>query len=370
MSFKRVDIERLYHLDLIRLFATIYVVFYHYCFRGYAKGNFSILKFSPLEDFSEYGYLGVELFFIISGFIILISARNSDLKKFYISRFRSLNPAFWFSVLLTSFIVFIFGYPLFQLTYGQVLLNLITMFNEFLGVEHVDGVYWSLVVELKFYFLIAIILFFNLIRYIRFFAWVLLSIAIIQIIIPFAEAPYLLKIVYYVCFASKGTYFVAGMFIYFMKSEKKLIKNLLPILLAYVVSNKIAHDDTFIRNERYFNSYDENVVMLIITLFFIIMFLVGIDKLKPFNKKFFLKLGILTYPLYLLHQNIGFIMFNKLKLYINKWFLLSSVIIFMLILSYVVNKYIEIPLANYLKEKLKQNNIFPKSNPINKNSFF
>mgnify|MGYP001576560831 CR=1 FL=1 len=79
----RANTNRLYHLDLIRFIAALYVVFYHLCYRGFAKDNLSILQFSPLENFAKYGYLGVDLFFIISGFVIIMSVKNSNLIAIY-----------------------------------------------------------------------------------------------------------------------------------------------------------------------------------------------------------------------------------------------------------------------------------------------
>ncbi|MBU2928371.1 acyltransferase family protein [Winogradskyella psychrotolerans] len=361
MSVTTVKKERLYHLDLIRFLAALYVVLYHYCFRGYAKDNYSILEFSPLEGFSKYGYLGVELFFMISGFVILMSAQNSNLIKFCISRFTRLYPAFWFCVLLTATIISLYGGPLFNVTLDQVLINL-TMFNGFIGIEHVDGVYWSLVIELKFYILISLLLLFRIIKYIKVFSWLLLLIAITQIILPFSEAPTFMKVIYFMCFASKSPYFVAGMFFFLIKSEKNIIKNSLPIIISYILAIYFAFEDTAKRNLKYDNAYDFTIVCILITLFFVILFLLSTNKLSMFNKKVFLYLGILTYPLYLIHQKIGYIIFNNFGGYVNKWMLLFIVITGMLLVSYLINKFIEKPLGTYMSQKLKKNKFLNKLN--------
>lgn len=354
MSVAAVKKERLYHLDLIRFLAALYVVFYHYCFRGFAKDNYSILQFQSLEDFSKYGYLGVELFFMISGFVILMSARNSNLINFCISRFTRLYPAFWFCVLLSASVIALFGAPLFSVNLKQVLVNM-TMFNGFVGVDHVDGVYWSLMVELKFYILIGILLVFRLIKYIEAFGWFLILVCVLQIFIPFSEANIALKTLYYLCFVKSSPYFVAGMFFFLLKNNKSIIKNVLPILVSYSLAIYLAFESTETRNLRYDGVYNVYTVIFLITLFFIVMFLVSMDKLNIFNKKIFLYFGILTYPLYLIHQKIGYIIFNSFGLYINKWLLLFAVIMAMLFASYAINKYIEKPLGNYMRKKLKAN---------------
>jgi peptidoglycan/LPS O-acetylase OafA/YrhL len=359
MSVTSAKRERLYHLDFIRFFAALYVVFYHYCFRGFAKDNYSILEFQPLAGFSKYGYLGVELFFMISGFVILMSAKNSNLINFCISRFTRLYPAFWFSVLLSTAVIVFFGAPLFSVSLKQVLINL-TMFNGFVGIDHVDGVYWSLVVELKFYILIGLLLLFRLVKYIEAFGWFLLLVSCTHLIIPFSEAPTAFKIIYYMCFVKSSPYFVAGMFFYLLKDNKSIIKNIPPIIVSYGLAIYLALENTAQRNLRYNDVYDTNIVIVLITLFFIVMFLVSTDKLNSFNKKIFLYFGVLTYPLYLIHQKIGYIIFNSLGAHINKWVLLFVVIMIMLGVSYFINKHIEKPLGNYMRQKLKTNSFLNK----------
>ena len=66
--------SRFNELDLFRFLAAIAVVMYHWTFRGAAARNltsFSIPEFAP---WVKYGYLGVDLFFILSGFVILSEA--------------------------------------------------------------------------------------------------------------------------------------------------------------------------------------------------------------------------------------------------------------------------------------------------------
>lgn len=355
-SSSKAEKDRLYHLDLIRFIAALYVVFYHFGFRGYAKDNFSILQFPPIESFSKYGYLGVDLFFIISGFVILMSVKNSNLIDFIISRVTRLYPAFWFCVLLSAMIMTFYGGDLFVVELDQVLFNL-TMLNGFFGVEHVDGVYWSLVVELKFYILIGIILLIKQLKHIKIFGYTLLSIAALQIFLPFSEAPLYLRIIYYITFAKWSAYFVAGMFFYLIKSNRTILTNMIPIIVAYAIAVYNAIEKANLRNDLYGYNFNVAVVISLITVFFAIIFLISINQLKGLNKRVFLSFGILTYPLYLIHQNIGYIIFNQLGNTVNKWVLLVSVIILMLITSFLISKKIEKPLGSYMRNKLRENKI-------------
>jgi len=72
---------RLYELDLLRFIAAISVLLYHYTFMGYAENSIqgdytSPIEYPMLAPFSQYTYLGVNLFFMISGFVILLSAHG------------------------------------------------------------------------------------------------------------------------------------------------------------------------------------------------------------------------------------------------------------------------------------------------------
>ncbi|XLS30785.1 acyltransferase family protein [Flavobacteriaceae bacterium M23B6Z8] len=346
--------HRLYHIDLLRFIAALYVVFYHYGFRGFAKDDMSVVHYPPLEGFSKYGYLGVDLFFIISGFVILMTAKNSNIVDFCISRLSRLYPAYWVGVALTTIVVVFFGGERFSVSTGQVAFNL-TMLNGFFEIPYVDGVYWSLLVELKFYIIIGIILLFNKIRFIKVISYLLLGIAVLQLVLPFGEAPLPLKLLYYFTFPRWSSYFIAGMFFYLIKSEKKLGYYVLPIIACYLISIQYAFLKADHYNVMYNGIFSYTTVAILITVFYSFMFLVSLGKLQFLNKKIFLSLGVLTYPLYLIHQNIGFIALNNLNPFFNKWVLLFLLIVAMLGASFLISKYIEKPFGNYIRQSLKRN---------------
>jgi peptidoglycan/LPS O-acetylase OafA/YrhL len=334
--------------------AALYVVFYHYGFRGFAKDDMSVVQYQPLEGFSKYGYLGVDLFFIISGFVILMTAKNSNIVDFCISRFSRLYPAYWVGIALTTLVVVYFGGERFNVTSGQVAFNL-TMLNGFFEIPYVDGVYWSLLVELKFYIVMGFILLFNKIKYIKMFAYLLMGIAVLQLVMPFGESPFPLKLLYYFTFPRWSCYFIAGMFFFLMKSENKIGTYVIPVIICYFVSIQYAFLKADHYNEMYNGIFSYTTVALLVTVFYVSMFLISISKLEFLNKKVFLSFGVLTYPLYLIHQNIGFIALNNLHSYLNKWVLLVLLILTMLGASYLISKYLEKPMGLYIRQSLKNN---------------
>ncbi len=94
------------------------------------------------------GYYAVEVFFVISGLVIYNTLeRCRNVRHFVWLRFSRLYPALWFVLVITVLLMYLVGKPVWLL---GIAANA-TMFQEFLGVGHLDNVFWSLSVELAFY---------------------------------------------------------------------------------------------------------------------------------------------------------------------------------------------------------------------------
>jgi peptidoglycan/LPS O-acetylase OafA/YrhL len=99
-----------------------------------------------------YGWLGVDLFFIISGFVIFMTLeRAPTITAFAIARIARLLPAFLVCLLLTAGIYAIVGDPV---SAGVLLANA-TMMPEWLGFPAIDPAYWTLKWEIAFYAIAA-----------------------------------------------------------------------------------------------------------------------------------------------------------------------------------------------------------------------
>lgn len=83
--------------------------------------------------------------------------------------------------------------------------------------------------------------------------------------------------------------------------------------------------------------------------------MVSMNRLNIINSVRLTKLGMLTYPLYLLHQNIGFIALNNLKEYLNKYFLVTLIIIVLIFTSYLMSKFYEPRVSKFVKMSFKNN---------------
>jgi len=155
-----------YHLlDPLRGVAIGCVLASHFTAPGVAASTFHDL----VVPTTRHGYLGVALFFVISGYCIAGAAARAmeaarPASQFLRHRFRRIFPPYWwsivFSVVLALGTIFFGGKSwgsIFPLDLRGWLLNVILLQGPF-GVGDVQGVYWSLTIELQFYLVVGCLL--------------------------------------------------------------------------------------------------------------------------------------------------------------------------------------------------------------------
>jgi peptidoglycan/LPS O-acetylase OafA/YrhL len=140
--------ERFAELDALRGFAALAVVFYHYSLHSVRYYHDFPFRFTA-------GAYGVELFFCISGFVIFWTLeRSRTITDFAFSRFTRLFPTYWTAIaVMGTMSLAHLGDPFWPRGY---LVNA-TMLQTFLRFPDVDVVYWTLAVELVFYFWMAML---------------------------------------------------------------------------------------------------------------------------------------------------------------------------------------------------------------------
>ncbi|MFP3715065.1 acyltransferase family protein [Puerhibacterium sp. TATVAM-FAB25] len=150
---------RLLLLDGLRFAAAAAVVLYHFTATSTAGAYWQQRPadvFGPLNAASRYGWLAVELFFVLSGFVILLSAQGRTLAQYTGSRVGRLFPAYWVAVLVTVLLQQVWSGGRHS-DASDTLLNL-TMAPDVFGAAPVQVVFWTLLVELKFYVLVGVLL--------------------------------------------------------------------------------------------------------------------------------------------------------------------------------------------------------------------
>ena len=325
--------DRVNEIDLMRFFAAFSVVLFHYAFRGYAADDYSPMPYPLLAPFAKYGYLGVELFFMVSGFVILMTASSGSLKKFFVSRVVRLYPAFWVSCTMTFLAILTMGGERFHAGVSQYLVNM-TLLSEFVRVPSIDGVYWSLFVELKFYALVALILVAGRIHHPQplLFAWLLLALS--QEIYPIGALRYFL-------ITDSAAYFIAGAIAYLVWSSGLSPARIGIFVVAWLLAMVQAVDDIPAFARHYNEGLNSIVVTGIVSAFFLILFLVSVRKSGWFGRRQWLVAGAVTYPLYLIHQEIGYMLIGAAYPALNPHAVLWGTVAIMLLAAYAIHFFVE-----------------------------
>ena len=131
------------------------MVSWHYVAFGHGASLTPYAQVPALYPVAAYGWLGVELFFLISGFVICMSSIGHTLGEFVTSRITRLYPAYWFAIVLTTAVLLLWPGQS-RCRWSDVAVNL-TMFQSGYDLPSVDAVYWTLWIELHFYVLFAIV---------------------------------------------------------------------------------------------------------------------------------------------------------------------------------------------------------------------
>lgn len=339
--------ERLYALDLIRFSAALMVVVYHIVAdngrRGAWGANVNDVFGAALYGVTKYGWIGVELFFVISGFAICMSCWGRSLSDFFSSRVTRLMPAYMFAVLLTGAVLMI-G-PVQQApSVPQILVNL-TMLQQFLDIPGIDDVYWTLFVELKFYILFAVVVWFGVTyrRVVLFnMIWTVLylfaAFSKFQLLIVITEPRF-------------APYFVAGTTLYLIYrfGPNLLLWGMLAISMAISVWSlqKRVEPLTPVFGVSY------PVSLGIMFALFGLMILLALGKLSWLRWPGLMTVGALTYPVYLLHRQLGWVAIVHLRDAAPVWLLAPAIVAGALALAWLTHRLVERPLARLLRRGLQ-----------------
>jgi peptidoglycan/LPS O-acetylase OafA/YrhL len=337
--------NRIVILDALRLIAALMVVFYHYVAFGAGWDDPAAELFPVIFKPSAYGWLGVDLFFMISGFVICMSCWGRTLPDFFTSRVIRLFPAYWLGVIATTAVVAMTPSGLDPHSWREVLVNL-TMLQRPVQVEDVDGVYWTLWLELRFYLLFALVVWRGL-TYRRVVAFCCLWATIALLAEGYGADPLSELVMADYCW-----FFIAGLVFYLMY---RFGCNLLLWGIAALCFAMGQH--TAMQSWRRSLQYVGHAipgwgVAVLITIFFVVMAGVSLGWFQRINWRWLPAAGALTYPLYLFHEFIGWEIFHRLQYTVNHWVLLGGTVAGVLLMAHVVHRLVEIPVAVRLKHGL------------------
>ncbi|MFF4798079.1 acyltransferase family protein [Streptomyces sp. NPDC001351] len=341
---------RLYAIDGIRLVAALMVAVHHYVgsWRVDQPGN--AIWGRPVSDtmptvfhFAAYGWIGVEIFFVISGFVICMSCWGRTPRDFFVSRVIRLYPAYWFGIAFTTAVLVVAPGPGIwdRLKLRDILLNF-TMLQSGSGVANVDRVYWTLWSELRFYLLFMVVVATGLTyRKVVIFCCVWGAAAMLA---PVSE----FRLMTLAANPEGAWFFIAGLALYLMHrfGQDLLLWGILG--MAWLMGQRQL--GLRIDNTEHVSGWRGS--MVIYTVFLLVMVAIALGATDRVRWKWLVTAGSLTYPLYLIHYVAGTTVIGQLRDAMDPRVLVAGVIAGFLVLSWLVHRLVERPAARVLKRGL------------------
>jgi peptidoglycan/LPS O-acetylase OafA/YrhL len=333
--------KRLLELDCLRGIAATMVVVFHL-----ALGQSGLAIFNL-------GSTGVELFFVISGFVIFLTIeKTTSYKSFLLSRFARLYPAYWACLTLTTVCIILWSFlvktPVVFPQLKDYLVN-ITMFQYYFKVKDIDDAYWTLIIELLFYVFILIVYMVKMISKIEILGFFIVLFSLLYgTIIKTATLPVYNFLKGYLPILAYFPLFIAGIAFYKIKFYKVNVLRLLLLALC-LITQILLFKST---NKVLFITQGEYAVVII--LIFGVFFLYCFDKLHFILNDVIFFMGKISYSLYLINGYISIYLLMPILMH-SKYFHFNFGIAFLIatpaiiITATLINKFIEVPASKYLK---------------------
>lgn len=298
--------DRLGELDSLRGIAIIAVACYHYLYRFPEFYPYSF-RVWPVW---QLGSLGVELFFVISGFVIALTLQASKApNEFAVRRMSRLMPAMVACSLLTFTAMHLADTPFadFRRVGWQGFVPSWTFTSPQLwdwllpDVRFIDGAYWSLFVEIRFYILISLLYFFVSRKHYAVAVLVLcLAATLADMLTGTAATNTLNQLIRLLFFPDYLPLFVVGVFSYELFTGKRSAA----CIAGFCLSAATALAEAFTKGMG-----TALVISGIIAVF--VMLIVNRKLLGFLNWRPLQWLGVCSYSFYLLHQNIGMLVITQ-----------------------------------------------------------
>jgi len=338
-SARRASSGRLVELDALRGIGAIAVVLYHLSarfpevFPGVAHVPFA---FWP----GEYRVL---LFFTISGFAIFFSLRHIEsVTDFAVNRFARLFPSYWTVIPLVLLFEYVGDVDRLKIPLVSVAVNF-TMLQSYFFHPEIDGAYWTLAYELGFYSCM-IGLWWLLGRSMKRLEWTFLPwLGLKWLLFFWPDMPWRLTILLVLEFLP---FFIIGMLYSRIWSGERHWREQVPFFLVTLVTLGLT------------DKWDIFLSGCILTLIMGAMLArwLGFLTVRPL-----VWIGRASYPLYLVHENIGFvIMVNLAALGVNPWIGFALAIGTVVSLGGLLHRYVEMPANRWIMAKWKARRASPQ----------
>jgi peptidoglycan/LPS O-acetylase OafA/YrhL len=302
------------------------VMSFHFCYNN-AAANYPILI-----PFTWFGWVGVEVFFVISGVVIANSADGATAKSFLKGRMLRLYPSAWICATVTLIVIVLSG--------GT---NLATSYLHSMALlpkgPWISPVYWTLAVEICFYSLVFLLLVFN-----RFadIGWLAMALTGFSAVYIFAATLGVLRELesLNVVLVRHGCMFALGIWIWLSTVRRLSVAEYTGVAVAILATAAEIRltGHKFLPRE----VLGEGYVFTPIAVWFVVVaaiayFMTGTASRRLPRLAGFRTLGLMTYPLYLVHDISGrALILLLLSLGVGKWAALAAGFSPILLLSFAI----------------------------------
>ena len=346
-STKATTSERMPLLDALRLFAAFLVLGFHWLFRGPASGD-QFTSFRAYEALAVYGYIGVDWFFVISGFVIAWTAQNRSAMTFAILRFARLYPAYVACMSLTFLLTVLYGWQRAEPGLADWFANL-TMAAPLLGRQFMDGAYWSILVEIIFYGWVFLLLAGGLWKY-RLpitFGWLALSIANI--------AWLKFELLRFLLITDFAPWFIIGMMMYDMRERGLRLVSAVILATAFIASclSLAVQIPEFLRD---YGAAPDLTILFGLNAIGVLAVALAVQpwQISPRVSRIAMFAGAISYPLYLLHQHAGYMLIDRLAPKLGAWPAFAMAAAAVICVAAATSELIEKPLRPMIIRRLSK----------------
>ena len=328
---------RLVSLDLLRLVAAVGVVVYHFTARRTSAWGDAQAALVPdaVTRWASYGSLGPELFFVISGFVILMTAWGRTTVAVVASRIGRLYPSYWVAVLLTGALLLLVWPEGKQVTPGQVAVNL-TMLQAVVGVDHVDGVYWTLWTELRFYLLVGLLVLAGVTR--RRVLAVALLWPPVALLVERLGATDLAELLV----SDYAPLFAAGMALYLVHRDGHAVAPWLVVIVNTALA-VVLRTPVTVRGLEHTTGTSPSTAGVAAALgaCVLLVAVVAVVPLPRLDRPWLVSAAALTYPVYLVHQYWGLWLISRTVDRVPAWLAVLAAVTFSFGLAWLVHRLVE-----------------------------
>ncbi|MFF9260373.1 acyltransferase family protein [Streptomyces longwoodensis] len=343
---------RLRALDGLRLLAALMVCCYHY-----AGKNGEVAQswhqspsevFPTLSQFATYGSLGVQFFFLISGFVICMSSWGRSLGDFFRSRVARLYPAYWAAIVVVTVAAYVLPVVVEPLRSDELLVNL-TMLQQPMGVDRVLGVDWTLWVEVRFYALFALCVVWRGVTYRRVVVFCCLW-TLAGAFARVADTPLTDELV----MRDHAPYFIGGLALYLIHRYGNDLLLWGIVVMSFLLGQRYSVTALWHPGPQGDFHRDPHVIQLIVLVAFAAVAAVAVGWTSRANGRWLTVAGALTYPFYLIHEHLGWFAIRVLHrgFGLNPYVTITGSILIMLGLAWLLHRCVEKPIGPRLKRAL------------------